>query len=92
MIFLILFCNTAIHVDTTLHSKCDQNSDLWQQIELTPELESDLRDDTDWCRKWLVDFNVRKHNSFHLIDQITLMLLMRKKMCLPFMKNELLRC
>ena len=30
--------------DTTLYSKCDQASDLWQQLELPSELESDLRD------------------------------------------------
>ena len=30
--------------DTTLYSKCDQASDIWQQLELVPELESDLRD------------------------------------------------
>ena len=30
--------------DTTLYSKCDQASDLWQQLELVTELESDLRD------------------------------------------------
>ena len=28
--------------DTTLYSKCDQASDLWQQLELASELESDL--------------------------------------------------
>ena len=49
--------NIAIYADdTTLYSKCDQASDLWQQLELTSELESDLRDTVDWGRKWLVDF------------------------------------
>ena len=28
--------------DTTLYSKCDRASNLWQQLELTSELESDL--------------------------------------------------
>ena len=46
--------------DTTLYSKCDQASDLWQQLEFASELESDLRDTVDWGRKWLVDFNARK--------------------------------
>ena len=46
--------------DTTLYSKCDQASDMWQQLELTSELESDLRDNVDWGRKWLVDFNAGK--------------------------------
>ena len=35
-------CDIAIYGnDTTLYSKCDQTSDLWQQLELTSELESD---------------------------------------------------
>ena len=38
-----IICNTAIYADdTTLCSKCDQASDLWQQLELTSELEPDL--------------------------------------------------
>ena len=40
-----------------LYSKCNQASDLWQQLELVSELESDLQDTVDWGRKWLVDFN-----------------------------------
>ena len=56
-----VICNIAISADdTTLCSKCDQASDLWQQLELASELESDLRDTVDWGRKWLVDFNARK--------------------------------
>ena len=36
-------CNIAIYADdTTVYSKCDQASDLWQQLELAFELESDL--------------------------------------------------
>ena len=35
--------NVAIYaVDTSLYSKCDQVSYLWQQLELASELESDL--------------------------------------------------
>ena len=53
--------NIAIDVDdATLYSKCDQAPDLWQQLELASELESDLRDTFDWGRKWLVDFNAGK--------------------------------
>ena len=43
-----------------LYSKCDQASDLWQQLEFDFELESDLRDTVDWGRKWPVDFNAGK--------------------------------
>ena len=56
-----VICNIAIYADdTTLCSKYDQASDLWQQLELASELESDLRDTVDWGRKWLVDFNSGK--------------------------------
>ena len=56
-----VICNIAIYADdTTLYSKCDQASDLWQQLELASEFESDLRDTVDWCRKWLVGFNAGK--------------------------------
>ena len=56
-----VICNIAIYADdTTLYSKCDQVSDLWQQLELASELESDLRDIVDWGRKWFVDFNAGK--------------------------------
>ena len=39
--------------------KCDQASDLWQQLELASELESDLWDTVDWGKKW-PDFNAEK--------------------------------
>ena len=56
-----VICNTAIYADdTTLHSKCDQASDLGEQLELASEFESDLRATVDWGKKWLVDFNVGK--------------------------------
>ena len=56
-----VICNIAIYSDdTTLYSKCDQASDLWQQLELASELESNLRDTVDWGRKWLVNFNAGK--------------------------------
>ena len=52
-----VICNIAIYADdTTLYSKYDQAYDLWQQLELASELESDLRDTVDCGRKWLVDF------------------------------------
>ena len=36
-------CDNAIYADdNTFYSKCDQASDLWQKLELTSELESDL--------------------------------------------------
>ena len=43
-----------------LYSKCDQASDLWQQLQLASELESGLRDTVEHCRKWVTDFNAGK--------------------------------
>ena len=38
-----VICDNAFYADyITLYSKCDQASDLWQQLELASELESDL--------------------------------------------------
>ena len=45
---------------TTLYSKCDQEFNLWQQIELASELESDLQDTLGWGKNWLADFNAGK--------------------------------
>ena len=48
-----VICDIAINADdTTLYSKCDRASDLWQQqLELASELESELRDIVDWGKK-----------------------------------------
>ena len=44
-----VICNIAIYADdTALYSKCDQTSDLWQQVELASELESHLQNTVDW--------------------------------------------
>ena len=43
-----VICDIAIYAEhTTLYSKCDQASDLWQQLGLASELESGLRDTVD---------------------------------------------
>ena len=56
-----VICNIAIYADgATLYSKFNQASDLWQQLELAFEVESDLQDTVDWGRKWLIDFNAGK--------------------------------
>ena len=61
---LILLSNN----ETTVYSKCDQAFDLWQQLELASELESDLWDTVDWGKTWLVDFNAGK-TQLVLLDQ-----------------------
>ena len=56
-----VICDIVIYADdTTLYSKCDHASHLWQQLELASELESDLWDFVDWGKKRLVDFNAGK--------------------------------
>ena len=56
-----VICDIAIYADdTTLYSRCDQASDLWQQLKLASEIESDLRDAVDWGKKCLVNFNAGK--------------------------------
>ena len=53
-----VICSIAIYADdTTLYPKFDQASDLWQQLELAFEHETDLWDIGGLGRKWLVDFN-----------------------------------
>ena len=73
MTILMKLSVIAIYTDdTTLYSKCDQTSDLWQQQELASEFESNLRNTMDWCRKWLINFNAGKIQ----LVLITLLLLM----------------
>ena len=56
-----VICDIATYADdTTLYSKCHQASDMWQQLELVSELESDLRDTVDRGKKWLDSFNAGK--------------------------------
>ena len=64
-----VICDIAIYADdANLYSNCDQASDQWQQLELASELESDLRDNVDWGKMWLVDFIVGE-TQLVLFDQ-----------------------
>ena len=78
--------------DTTFNSKCDQVSDLCQQVELTSEFESDLWDTGDWGSKWFVDFNDGKTQLVSFDWSKTLVLLIWKWIALFLRKNNLLRC
>ena len=72
-----VICNIAIYADdNTLYCKCDQASDLWQQLELASELESDLRDTVDWVRSGLLISMLGKLSWFCLTGLITMVLLM----------------
>ena len=56
-----VICNIADCVDdTTVYSKYDQASLLWQQLELASDLEYDLQGTVDWGRKWFVHVNAGK--------------------------------
>ena len=62
-------CDIFIYADDiTLCSKCDQASDLLQQLELASELEFDLQDTVNWGKKWLVDFSAGE-TQLVLFDQ-----------------------
>ena len=67
----------AIHADnTTLYSKCDRASDLWQKLELASELESDLRDLVTGVRSGLLISMLVKLSWFRLTGLIAMVLLM----------------
>ena len=62
MVSVILRILRIIYVeDIALYSKCNQVSDLWQQLELASEIESDLQGTVNWGRKWLVDVTAEKN-------------------------------
>ena len=69
-----------------------QAFDLWQQLELASELESDLQDTVDGGRKWSVNFNAGKTQLVSLTSLITLVLLIWKWICMFLRKNHPLRC
>ena len=51
-VILLSMLMILLSTGACLYTKCDQASDLWQQLELAR--------DTGWCRKWFVDFNAGK--------------------------------
>ena len=52
-----VICDIAMY---TLYSKCDQASELLQQLDVASELESDVQYTVDWGKKWLVNFSAGK--------------------------------
>ena len=70
-----VICDIAIYADdTTLYSQSDQASDLWQQLELAFDLESDLQDTV--VGNGLLISILGKLNWFCLTGLITMVLLM----------------
>ena len=62
MTFLIVLPVIVLSMLMILQStlKCDQAYEMWQQLQLAAELNSDLQDTVDWGRKWLIYFNAGK--------------------------------
>ena len=69
-----LICNITIYSDdTTLCSKCDQASDLCQQIKLAFELESDQGNTVGWSMKCsLLISTLEKLSLFCLTGPVTM--------------------
>ena len=61
-----VICDIPIYADdTTVYSKCDQASDLWQQPELASELASDLQELGQKKNNTLVSRNVGDKKNLH---------------------------
>ena len=85
-LFLLYINNLRDDVadDTPLYCNCDQASDLWQQLEIASELESDPRDTVDQItyptsypiRSGLLISVLGKLSWFRLTGLITMVLLM----------------
>ena len=60
MTFLMMLSVILLSLLMILLSKCEQAPDLWEQLELAAELESDLQDTVDWGRMWFFDFSAGK--------------------------------
>ena len=72
-----LMCNIAIYADdTTLCSKCDRPSDLWQQLEMAANLNLIYETVCTGAGSDLLISMLEKLNLFHLTGLITLVLLM----------------
>ena len=72
-------CYIAIYAeDTTLYFKLYQTSDLWQQLELPSNLESDGQTLQTWALSVLLILLLGKLNLFRMTGLITLVLLIRK--------------
>ena len=61
--FVLWFLSEYFIYCVTIYDHNNQASDLWQQLELPSELESDLWDTVKWGRKWFIDFNAEQENT-----------------------------
>ena len=70
-------CNIAICADdTSLYSKCDEASDLWQQLNLASELNLIYKTLWNEVGSGLLISMLENLNWFRLVSLITLVLLM----------------
>ena len=93
IIFLmILFVLLVSMLLILLYSKCNQAFNLWQQLQLASELDSDLQDTVNWGRKWLVDFNAGKTELVSFGRSNYAVAIDVKMVCLFLRKNHFLRC
>ena len=92
MTFLMLTVILLSMMMIQLYSKCDQASDLWQELELASELESDLQDTVNWGKKWLVDFSAGKTQLVSFDQSNDTGSIDVKTMGLSLRNNHLLRC
>ena len=92
MTFLMMLSVILLSILMILLSMYDQASDLWQQLQLASEHESDLRDTVDWGKKWLVDFNAGKTQLVSFDRSNNTGSIDVKMMGLFLRKNHLLRC
>ena len=88
-----VICNIAVLADdTTLHSKCDQASDLWQELELANwHLNLNLIYEALWTEAGnsLLISVLEKLDWFLLTGLVTLVLIMWKWMSLFSKKNQI---
>ena len=88
-----VICNIAIYADdSSLYCKCDQASDLWQQLELASKLQSDLETLWTGAGSGFLITMLGRLNWFHLTGLRTLVLLIGKWMGLFLGENNLLKC
>ena len=72
-----VICNIAICADdTSLYSKCDEASDLWQQLNLASELNLIYKTLWNEVGSGLLISMLENLNWFRLVSLITLVLLM----------------
>ena len=91
MTFLMILSVILLYWNAALCFNCDQASDLWQQQELTSELESDIWDTGLGQEVGCWFYRCKKINWFCLISIITLVLYMWKWMGLSSRKNHFLK-